>query len=52
MFNEKITMYVWGTPVTVSLDVYIWVMRGNTRDTRFKRACMVLNKRRAERRLF
>ena len=52
MFREKITMYVWGTPVTVSLDVYIWIMRGVTYGIRLKRACMVLNKRRRERRLF
>ena len=52
MFREKITMYVWGTPVIVSLDIYIWIMRGVTRDIRLKRACMVLNKRKRERRLF
>ena len=54
MFDSdiKITMYVWGTPVTISLNVYLWVMRGETREHRFKRACMVLLKRRREGRLF
>ena len=52
MFLEQVTMYVWGTPCTVTLDVYIWIMRGETRDIRLKRACMVLNKRKRERRYF
>ena len=43
--NIKITMYVWGFPVTVSLNVYLWVMRGENIEHRFKRAFMVLNKR-------
>lgn len=46
--NYKMTMYVWGTPVTITYNVYIWIMRGETRDIRFKRAYMVLNKRRQE----
>ena len=50
--KHKVTMYVWGTPVTISLNVYLWVMRGETRNIRLKRAIMVLNKRKRERRLF
>lgn len=42
MFKEKITMYVWGTPVTTSFDVYLWIMKGETRDIRLKRAMKVL----------
>ena len=45
MFKDNITMYVWGTPVPVTLDVYLWVMNGETRSIRFKRAIMVLNNR-------
>ena len=54
MFDKsyKITMYVWGVPVTVSLNIYLWVMRGETRERRFKRANMVLNKRKREGRYF
>lgn len=48
MFKEYTTMYVWGTPVSLSFDVYIWIMRGETRNIRFKRAIKVLNKRRKE----
>ena len=48
MFDNKFTMYVWGTPCTVSYDVYIWIMRGETREIRFRRACMTLNKRKKE----
>ena len=42
MFKEKTTMYVWGTPVTISFDVYLWIMKGETRDIRLKRAMKVL----------
>lgn len=52
MLKDTLTMYVWGTPVTVSYDVYFWVMKGNTRDIRFKRANMVLNKRRKDGKYF
>ena len=48
MFLETITMYVWGTPCTVTLDVYIWIMRGETRNIRLKRAQMVVDKRKRE----
>ena len=54
MFDSdiKTTMYVWGTPVTISMNVYLWIMKGETREIRFRRACKVLNKRKREGRLF
>lgn len=54
MFDSdiKTIMYVWGVPVTISLNIYLWVMRGETREKRFKRAIMVLNKRKLEGRYF
>ena len=50
MFDTKyqLTMYLWGVPLTVSYNVYFWVMRGETREQRFKRALKVYFKHKKE----
>lgn len=53
MFDTKykLTMYLWGVPLQVSYNVYFWVMRGETREQRFKRVLKVYFKRKKEGRL-
>ena len=48
MSKQYRIMYIWGTQVSLSYDLYTWIMRGETREIRFRRAIKVLIKRRKE----